>query len=203
MRVILVIMVISILIVGLWSLALAQETEGERSGRTFTERFQPRFGALVGFMFPTGDVGSVMKAGFGLGAFGDLSIPIAFLNDNGLVLRTGLQLGYASASSENTSFEAKVGMVPIIAYADLGYPLRFGLTPSFHLGLGGTSVSLKDQSGGGNDTSSFDATLQIGAALGYRPFEHVEFLLHTGYLALFEEVNGNFMYLSLGAAYHL
>jgi hypothetical protein len=203
MRVMIIFVIIGILITASWGSALSDELQGEKSGRSFVERFQPRFGAVVGLMLPVGDVGPVMKAGFGFRAFGDLSIPIGFLNDSGLVLRTGLQFGYASASSENTGFDAKVGMLPIIAYADLGYPLRFGLTPSFHLGFGGTSVSLKDESGGGNDTSSFDGTLEIGAALGYRPFERVEFLLTTGYAILFEEVNGSFMYLNLGAAYRL
>jgi hypothetical protein len=203
MRAIRILIVIGILITASWGFALSEELERERTGRTFGEKFRPRFGAVVGLMLPVGDVGSVMKAGFGVRAFGDLSIPIAFLNENGLVLRTGLQFGYAAASSENTGFDAKVGMLPIVAYADLGYPLRFGLTPSFRIGFGGTSVSLKDQSGGGNDTSSFDATLEIGAALGYRPFERVEFLLSTGYAILFEEVNGSFVYLSIGAAYHL
>jgi hypothetical protein len=203
MRAIGILIIIGILITASWGFALSDELEGEKSGRSFVEKFQPRFGAVVGLMLPVGDVGSVMKAGFGLRAFGDLSIPIAFLNDSGLVLRTGLQFGYASASSEGTSFDAKVGMLPIIAYAEIGYPLGFNLTPAFHLGLGGTSVSLKDKSGGGNDNSSFDATLEIGAALGYRPFERVEFLLSTGYAVLFEEVNGSFVYINLGASYHL
>jgi len=195
--------IIVIGIAGVWSFGLAEDLESGKQSSSFFARFQPRVGVFGALSFPVGDVGSVLKAGFGGNVFGDLAIPLSFLNKNGLMLRGGLLLGYSSASSENTSFDARVGMVPIIAYADLGYPLQFGLVPSFRIGFGGTSVSLKDQSGGGNDTSSFDATLQIGAALGYKPFKNIEFLLSTGYAVLFEEVNGSFMYLSLGAAYHL
>jgi hypothetical protein len=186
-----------------WSIALSQEVDAGKPPRSFTEKFQPRFGALAGLMVPVGDVSSVMKTGFGGRGFGDIVIPVGFLNNAGLVFRAGLQFGYTSLSSEGTGFDAKVGMFPIVAYTEIGYPLRFGLTPALHLGLGGTSASLKDQSGGGNDTSSFDATLQIGAAFGYRAFDQVEILLHTGYAVLFEEINGSFVWLSLGAAYRL
>jgi hypothetical protein len=195
--------IICFFLFGSWGVCLSEELQEAESDSSFLGRFSPRFGVLAGLSFPTGEVGSVMKAGFGGSLFGDLFIPLGFLNNSGLILRTGLQLGFSSSSSENTGFDAKVGMVPIIAYADLGYPLKYGLTPSLRLGFGGTSVSLKDQSGSGNDASSFDATLQIGAALAYKPFDHISFLLNTGYALLFEEVNGSFVYLSVGAAYHL
>jgi hypothetical protein len=186
-----------------WVLAQGEELSPGESESSFISRFEPRLGILGGLMLPVGDVGSVMKAGFGGSAFGDLAIPLSFLSEKGLLFRGGLSLGFSAASSENTGFDAKVGMVPIVIYADLGYALDFGLVPSLRIGFGGTSVSLKDQSGGGNDASSFDATLQIGAAFGYSPFRDVEFQFNTGYALLFEEVNGSFVYLALGAAYRL
>ena len=198
-----IIIIIGLFLIGSWGIGLSEELQEVEPESSFTGRFNPRFGVLAGLMFPTGDVGSVMKAGFGGSVFGDISIAISFLNRNGFVFRSGMSFGYTGAGSENTSFDARVDMVPIVAYADLGYPLKFGLVPSFRVGLGGSSVSLKDKSGGGNDQSSFDATLQIGAALAYKPFEQIEFLLNTGYAVLFEEVNGNFVYLGLGAAYRL
>jgi hypothetical protein len=198
-----IIFIIAICLAGPWAFAQGEEPSTDESQGSFVGRFQPRLGLLGGLMLPVGEVGSVMKAGFGGSVFGDLAVPLSFLRESGLVLRGGLMLGYSSVSSENTGFDAKVGLVPILVYADLGYPLDFGLTPSLRIGFGGTSVSLKDQSGGGNDASSFDATLQIGAAFGYSPFKNVEFLLNTGYAILFEEVNGSFVYLTLGAAYRL
>lgn len=198
-----IIAVICFLLMAPWGFGLAEDLEENKPAGSFSEKFQPRIGLLAGLTFPAGDVGSVMKAGFGGSVFVDISIPLSFLSKSGLVLRSGVSLGYTSVGSENTSFDARVSIVPIVAYVDLGYPLKFGLVPSFRVGFGGSSVSLKDKSGGGNDLSSFDATLQIGAAFAYKPFEQIEFLLNTGYAILFEEVNGNFFYLSLGAAYRL
>jgi len=203
MRTIKIISIIFFLLMVSWGFGLAEDLEENTPSGGFSEKFQPRIGLLAGFMFPAGDVGPVMKAGFGANVFGDVSIPISFLNRSGFVFRSGILLGYIGAGSENTSFDARVGVVPIVAYADLGYPLKFGLVPSFRIGFGGSSVSLKDKSGGGNDQSSFDATLQIGAAFSYKPFEQIEFILNTGYAVLFEEVNGNFVYFGLGAAYRL
>jgi opacity protein-like surface antigen len=173
----------------------------------FKERFQPRIGILPGFAVPVGDVGPVLNTGFSGSVFGDFSLPISFLKKSGLVLRGGVSFGYAPFNSSESSAEAKVSLVPILVYTEVSYPLKFGLSPLVHIGVGGSIANLKDESGSANpaDESSFDGTFQIAAGAGYslKSLPQLEFLLNIGLLSVFEEVNGNFFYTVAGVSYKL
>ena len=58
--------------------------------KTFTEKYQLSCGFLPGFMFPIGEVGTVMKSGFGGNIFGDVIIPVSFLQDRGFIPHGGV-----------------------------------------------------------------------------------------------------------------
>jgi len=133
-----------------------------------------------------------------------MRIPFSFLEGKGFKLRGGLLIGYTRFSSSITDSSAKINMLPILAYADISYPLQKGIRPFVRLGSGGTIVSLKDKSGAVTDTSSFDYSILIGAGAGYtlKSIPYIEFLFNAGYLIAFEQVNGNFMNVTLGASYH-
>lgn len=121
------------------------------------------------------------------------------------MFRSGLIIGYIPHSSASSSFVAKINLLPVLPYAELSYPLAFGLSPLVRLGIGGSFTFLKDSSGSPDpaNESSFDAAVSISAGASYqhRSIPRVEFLLNLGYLVMFEQVNGSFINLSIGAYY--
>jgi opacity protein-like surface antigen len=175
--------------------------------KTFLNKHQVRAGLLPGMSFPVGELGGLIKVGFAGNIFSDLAVPISFLKSRGLYLRSGLSIGYAPFGSAVSEYDAKISLLPLLAYAELAYPLQVGIKPFVRFGTGGTFSSLKDKSEnpGASDESSFDYTLALGAGASYqhRAIPRVEFLLNLGYMILFEEVNGNFINISIGACYHL
>ena len=182
--------------------------EGLSGGFTaFIKKYQLRAGFLPGMSFAVGELGGLLKMGLSTQIMGDLAVPISFLNDGGIVFRSGLLIGYIPHSSASSTYQAKINLLTLLPYAQLSYPLEFGLKPFARFGMGGTFSSLKDQSGSteASDKSSLDATLLFGAGVSYqhKAIPRVEFLLHLGYMLLFEQVNGSFLNLSIGACYQL
>jgi|GEM_PF-3185029 len=184
-----------------------QNARSQGGIKAFLNKHQVRAGLLPGMSFPVGELGGLIKVGFAGNIFGDLAVPISFLNSRGLYFRSGLSIGYAPFSSAVSEYEAKISLLHILAYAELSYPLQVGIKPFIRFETGGTFSSLKDKSEnpGASDESSFDYTLAIGAGASYqhRAIPRVEFLLNLGYIILFEEVNGNFINISIGACYQL
>ena len=96
---------------------VAGSTGKPKSGlKTFTEKYQLSCGFLPGFMFPIGEVSSVMKSGFGGNIFGDVIIPVSFLQDRGFIPHGGVSLGYSRFSSSPSGTSAKITMLPLLAY---------------------------------------------------------------------------------------
>jgi len=185
-----------------------RSAEGSSGGfAAFRKKYQLRAGFLPGMSFAVGELGGLLKMGLSTQIMGDLAIPISFLNTKGLIFRSGLLIGYTPHSSASSEYDAKINLLPLLPYAEVSYPLDFGLKPFARLGMGGTFSSLKDksQSPGASDESSLDATLAFGAGASYQhtAIPRVEFLLSLGYMLLFEQVNGSFLTLSIGACYQL
>ena len=176
------------------------------AGKPFAEKFLPRAGLFVSYMMPSGDIGSALDPAIGFGLMGDVQVPIPYLEKRNFDLRSGLALGYAKFSSTVKDFAAEVTLIPILINNELGYQTNFGLRPYFTLDLGITMASLADNSPNPEkkDTSSMDMTLFTGVGAGYRhrKLPMLEVFLDVGYMMVFEQVNGNFININFGAAYH-
>ena len=172
-----------------------------------------------------GEVGSVLGMGItSAQVFAALQIPYTYLRQIGLPfnqwnleMHTKLTIGFSGLTSQpslSKKGEATVSLLPILFNLEIGYALKeirgLGkLRPFASAGFGVSSTSMeftpksKNYSVEATKDASNDAALAFGLGIALVPSftQKMEILLDAKYLNTMELVSGNYLLLSLGAAY--
>jgi hypothetical protein len=143
----------------------------------------------------------LLKNSFSMGLGGTIfaSMDFPFLPNS----RLGISIGYASMNSKISYFDAKITLIPMVFYYEIYYIFFSAIRPYLRLGSGATYSSYKGKSMAEtsySSVSSFDATMDFGIGIGYRPrfIKKVEFILYANYFRAFESNSNSFMLVSLG-----
>ncbi|MFC1668824.1 hypothetical protein ACFL20_00405 [Spirochaetota bacterium] len=170
---------------------------------SFVGKFKPMAGLLGSTGIAVGDIGEVIVPGGGVKIYGDM----LFLKFGGnFELRSGLLFGFSYNDAKSDNYTTNLMFIPFWVYADLAYPLNFGLRPYFRLGMGITAVMLKGDPGSAEDlpeTSGVDFTIPItiGAGYTFKALPMIEWVFDFTTIIQMETVSGYFISISLGAAY--
>lgn len=157
------------------------------------------------FSIPLGSNSSILGSGYGADITLSFYIPSSFLEDKNFYLRACISSGLLFYTSKDPDATASVYLIPAVFYAEVSYTFENALRPYFRLGPGITYSSLTGESEktGAVQTSSLDTTLaaHLGVAYTYKNTPKVEFYIDSGFLMLFEKINGSFVNVSVGASY--
>jgi hypothetical protein len=182
---------------------------------SFAGTWKPSAGAMFNPILPLGELSSNgMSLGFGGRAFFSLGLPYNPLKKLKLTPRIGLSVGFTNLGSDSPDFTSSINFIPILLYTEISYPLKkYKLRPFFTLGGGGSAGSMEKKfsekvTGGAKSgnaqekVDTFDGTLVTGLGLGYSVKKNIEIIFDVQYLRFFELKSGNFIQISLGAAYN-
>lgn len=169
----------------------------------WTAAMQPRIGTLQGALVPMGDIADALGIGYYGRIFSDVLLPVFDPASSRAALRAGLSLGYGMASSK--SGDAKLSLMTALAYGEISYLFpETGIRPFGGLQFGVMMPNLtKDTDDDTIKESSTDATVAVNAGVAYHlpQLPDLEIIADLSYLTAFEEVNGQFLSISLGVSY--